>query len=162
VYESPERGNSLEPDPRISDLWSIGCIILEFLIWLLYGWDELKYFRDILWDFGDVVRFYQPSGQESISRAKVHTTIVAWMDYMAKDQECSGMTALGALLWWVRQGLLIVEYGPDAVAGKDGDKVDEDSVRRTNADELRIGLTGLRDSGKTGITSFFTGMTEWD
>ncbi|KAH7067808.1 hypothetical protein FB567DRAFT_599457 [Paraphoma chrysanthemicola] len=46
-YQSPEVRQSITGAiSRAYDMWSIGCILLEFLIWLLYGRDELNRFND--------------------------------------------------------------------------------------------------------------------
>ncbi|KAI1740242.1 hypothetical protein F4680DRAFT_458632 [Xylaria scruposa] len=46
-YQSPEFRSRLSPDTPTSrsyDMWSMGCIMLEFIIWLLYGGDQLDEF----------------------------------------------------------------------------------------------------------------------
>ena len=44
-YEAPEAIGELNgPRSRLYDVWSMGCITLEFIIWLLYGNDELNNF----------------------------------------------------------------------------------------------------------------------
>ncbi|KAI0545794.1 kinase-like domain-containing protein [Xylaria curta] len=76
------------------DVWSMGCIILEIIIWLLDGYDEVKKFR---------------SDIEGYSRSP-SSYVVKWLDYMVnKEPRCSSGTALGALLSLVRDKLLIVE-----------------------------------------------------
>ncbi|KLU86584.1 serine/threonine protein kinase [Magnaporthiopsis poae ATCC 64411] len=58
MYGPPEaEAGSREPRSRRYDVWSMGCICLEFLIWLVDGWEGLKDFRADLGQFG---RFYQP------------------------------------------------------------------------------------------------------
>ncbi|CAH0033250.1 unnamed protein product [Clonostachys rhizophaga] len=53
-YEPPEedirkeaiRRQTNKPRSRSYDVWSMGCTMLELLIWLMYGWEDLKRFRD--------------------------------------------------------------------------------------------------------------------
>ncbi|KAJ0312471.1 hypothetical protein COL516b_001555 [Colletotrichum fioriniae] len=52
-YEPPEMDKDRdkmfpahETRSRAYDIWSIGCIVLEFLIWLAYGFDAVKKFQD--------------------------------------------------------------------------------------------------------------------
>lgn len=41
-YEAPETETAIRGRSRLYDIWSMGCITLEFIIWILYGNDELK------------------------------------------------------------------------------------------------------------------------
>ncbi|EQB51047.1 hypothetical protein CGLO_09453 [Colletotrichum gloeosporioides Cg-14] len=42
-YIPPEFGH-VNQLSRVFDVWSLGCVFLEFLIWTVYGWDELQNF----------------------------------------------------------------------------------------------------------------------
>ncbi|KAI1383465.1 kinase-like domain-containing protein [Hypoxylon trugodes] len=45
-YRPPEMKNShADGNPRGHDIWSMGCMILEFIIWILYGPDGLEIFN---------------------------------------------------------------------------------------------------------------------
>ena len=37
IYAPPER----DPAPDTRDVWSLGCLYLELLIWMFFGWDGL-------------------------------------------------------------------------------------------------------------------------
>ncbi|ETS83012.1 hypothetical protein PFICI_04888 [Pestalotiopsis fici W106-1] len=59
-YEPPEM-NSTREDPgarsRQYDMWSMGCVTLELLIWIVYGYDAVKTFiksTDYFWTAGPV------------------------------------------------------------------------------------------------------------
>jgi serine/threonine protein kinase len=119
-YEAPEvetgvRLNYLGQTPkrrsRLYDIWAMGCISLEFIIWLLYGLDELKRFnRSVRGEFSDHSPFYQIRLENGKKVARVHDVAVQWMDHMAKEPACKvGSTALGDLLDLVRGGLLVVK-----------------------------------------------------
>ncbi|KAF2677147.1 HET-domain-containing protein [Lentithecium fluviatile CBS 122367] len=55
-YEAPEAvTNAHGARSRLCDIWSMGCITLEFVIWILYGNDELINFNNQV-DLLDVVR----------------------------------------------------------------------------------------------------------
>jgi serine/threonine protein kinase len=116
-YEPPEVSTGLELNlsrdskfarSRLYDIWAIGCITLEFLIWLMYGLDGLKEFNRLnVGDYGKSDMFYEVSLGKP---AKVHPVAVHWMKHMANDPRCSrNKTALGDLLEIVRTGLLIVK-----------------------------------------------------
>ncbi|KAF4494301.1 HET-domain containing protein [Fusarium agapanthi] len=106
LYEPPEEKRS-----RLYDVWAMGCIWLEFLIWLMYGRHGLTKFKQGFYQVRrDFVRFYEIDDKEV---AKVHKVVKKWMDHMAKDPVCDiGATALGDLLELIRDRLLVVEL-PD-------------------------------------------------
>ncbi len=88
-------------------MWSMGCIILEFMIWLLYGWAELLRFQSSFEGFS-VPTFYQIRHSSDTDKTVVHSTMVVWMGHMTYDHECSEQAALGGLLRVVREMLLEV------------------------------------------------------
>lgn len=119
-YEAPEveigvRLNFLGQAPkrrsRLYDIWAMGCITLEFIVWLLYGVDDLKRFnQSVRGGFSDNSPFYRVSLENGKKVARVHDAAVQWMDHMARDPACRvGTTALGDLLELVRTGLLAVK-----------------------------------------------------
>lgn len=44
-YEPPELGRKNQLS-RVFDVWCLGCVFLEFLIWTVYGWSKLDEFFD--------------------------------------------------------------------------------------------------------------------
>jgi serine/threonine protein kinase len=125
-YEPPEVStglnlklsrNSKFARSRLYDIWGIGCITLEFLIWLMYGLDELKEFnKQNIGDYGVSDMFYEVSLGKP---AKVHAVVQRCMNHMAKDPRCfSKTTALGDLLQIVRTRLLVVKLPPEGGAKK--------------------------------------------
>ena len=126
-YEPPETGlQSLLPKgaphvrSRLYDLWGMGCIILEFIIWLLYNHEELCRFNNSNQGyFGASDMFYEISHERVV---RIHRVVEHWMEHMAKDGLCrSGETALGKLLQIVRTGLLVVELPEDGGLGPPAD-----------------------------------------
>ncbi|EEU38356.1 uncharacterized protein NECHADRAFT_77025 [Fusarium vanettenii 77-13-4] len=121
-YEAPELNNSglyfKEPQPRASDIWSMGCIMLEFLIWLIYGMDGLHRFSGVKQSaFVFSARDFYQETQESQDGTRVVTVdpiVLKWMDHMAADPACEvETTALGNLLELIRTRLLVVKPPPD-------------------------------------------------
>ncbi|KAF4468749.1 serine threonine kinase [Fusarium albosuccineum] len=43
---------------RVRSIWNMGCIILEWIIYLLYGYEELRSFSQSLRDHGSPDSFY--------------------------------------------------------------------------------------------------------
>jgi serine/threonine protein kinase len=70
----PSRNN---PWSRQYDIWSLGCIFLEFIIWLRHGKYELAQFNKELGD-----RRTEKFWQLSQSRYKVHPVVVTWIEKM--------------------------------------------------------------------------------
>lgn len=113
LYAPPEQG-LLSEGPmwnlffRVDDMWAMGCITLEFMVWLLYGPPGLSEFHSDL-ESGH-------SGPDSNRRfweykhTKVHNAVRRWIDHMAKDPVCrEGKTALGDLLELIRDRLLVYD-----------------------------------------------------
>ena len=96
---------------RLYDVWAMGCITLEFLIWLLYGYDgQQRFNHSFKTAMDNYPPFYQVETVNGKPVARVHDIAVKWMDYMAKDPACApGKTALGNLLELIRTGLLVVK-----------------------------------------------------
>jgi serine/threonine protein kinase len=114
-YEAPEvvsRANL--PRSRRYDIWSMGCIIFESIIWLLYGSEVLVKFYGEKKHINNAWRetlYFTVSDQGNV---KVSEIVSSWMDQMLKeDPECNKPSALGDLLRLVRDRLLVgVLKGP--------------------------------------------------
>lgn len=111
VRDAPLTEGERHVRSRLYDIWSFGCITLEFIIWLVYGWDQLNRFNNA---FSDT--YYVG---ESPSH-KVHDEVLKWMNHLAKyDLFRPGKSALGDLLQIVRTGLLVVQL-PENGGAKPG------------------------------------------
>ncbi|KAK3987698.1 hypothetical protein QBC44DRAFT_360636 [Cladorrhinum sp. PSN332] len=130
-YESPEvvtgfgasgegtgpvsQGNQLTPEKpvkklsRLYDIWAMGCIALEFLVWVLYGLDGLNDFNRSI---GNDDTFYEIEFVKGQKVATVHHVVQVWMGHMASQEACKPGTALGDLLNLIRDRLLVVELPP--------------------------------------------------
>ncbi|KAF1832274.1 HET-domain-containing protein [Decorospora gaudefroyi] len=112
-YEAPEAMLLNGPRSRLYDVWSMGCITLEFIIWLLYGNDGLEnFYNQLKGDAQQYCQYYEWAPGEE--RAEVHKVVRDWIKAMQEtDPECSGNTALSDLLHLVREKLLVVPLPPD-------------------------------------------------
>jgi serine/threonine protein kinase len=101
-YEAPEvvLGRSI-PRSRRYDVWSVGCIFLEFLVWLLYGWDKLEAFN------GGLDRYWVPDRDA----VQVHPKVRECIRLIYLDPRCRKNTALGDLLRAIDTKLLVPEHG---------------------------------------------------
>ncbi|EUC46749.1 hypothetical protein COCMIDRAFT_35616 [Bipolaris oryzae ATCC 44560] len=113
-YEAPEvetgiksqrLGHTTKKRSRLYDIWAMGCITLELIIWLLYGEQGVNNFHLELGNDS----FYEIRVVNGKRIASVHSVVTRWMDVIAEDGRCEvGTTAIGDLLELVRTGLLVV------------------------------------------------------
>ncbi|KAF2011920.1 hypothetical protein BU24DRAFT_266342 [Aaosphaeria arxii CBS 175.79] len=119
-YESPEvitgvrqsfLGQPRKRRSRLYDIWAMGCITLEFIVWLVYGRKKLDEFnRSIQGESGENSPFYQILEVDGKKVARVHDDAVRWMEYLEQEPACRiGSTALGDLLDLVKNSLLVVK-----------------------------------------------------
>ncbi|KAF4539104.1 Serine threonine protein kinase [Lasiodiplodia theobromae] len=118
-YEPPEAFTlPNKPRSRLYDLWSMGCVILEFIIWLLYGSDSLDEFVDEkLGKHEHGTIYYLIEGPDLPSpSARMNEKIASkWMDdILPVDPDCQPeKTAIGDLLMMVKTKLLVIKLPDD-------------------------------------------------
>jgi serine/threonine protein kinase len=140
-YEAPEvetgvkisfLGQSKERRSRLGDVWAMGCITLEFIVWLLYGKRGLDQFNHDV--SGDT--FYTIFTENGEKVARVHVNAVAWMKRMALEPVCKvGITALGDLLELVTNNLLVVKLPQQLGSELPPDRSRADSVADIDIDQ---------------------------
>ncbi|RSL95715.1 hypothetical protein CDV31_013773 [Fusarium ambrosium] len=120
-----------EPRSRLYDIWSMGCIIFEFLIWLLYGYPGLQnFYREHPPTPRDTLYFTVNPTKDS---AQLSDIVKQWMAYMLRfDPECNGQSpsAIGDLIKLVRDHLLVVAL-PQGNMGMGGTRQGADFLERT-------------------------------
>ena len=123
LYEPPEVMTDIDPTflrqatqrhSRLCDIWSMGCITLEFVVWLLYGVQGLNEFNcSIQGNSGVHSAFYRIPDRKNRHVAEVHDRVIHWMNFMSKDSAGRNRngtkTALGDVLAIVRDKLPVVE-----------------------------------------------------
>jgi serine/threonine protein kinase len=125
-YEPPEANHQdpNRPTSRDYDVWSMGCVYLEFLIWLLYGYTEipgLSTFHAKL-DEGTGKFWQQEVGG---SRRTLNKAVDDFIDLLAK-RVVPG-TSLRAVLDLVRFRMLVIKSEqPGAPERHDASKVRDD------------------------------------
>lgn len=123
-YEAPELGiNPNTPMSRRFDIWSLGCIYLEVIIWLLYGPEKLQAFADAESPFYDIEGIQSLSLRvpgRSEGTARVHPKVTEWITYIREeDWRCADETAVQRLIDLITNRLLVVSLGDDkSSAGK--------------------------------------------
>ncbi|PSN73725.1 HET-domain-containing protein [Corynespora cassiicola Philippines] len=109
MYEPPEAElRSDQPRSRRYDIWSIGCIYLEFIIWLLYGSSELERFRT---DLRPTRQFYmiEENRNTSDDTAKLHNMVRKWVEWIKSDPRCPENSALCRLTELIVSKLLVMD-----------------------------------------------------
>ncbi|OAL47430.1 HET-domain-containing protein [Pyrenochaeta sp. DS3sAY3a] len=126
-YEPPEmeetRGKG-EPRSRQYDMWSMGCIVLEFLLWLAYGHGAILAFRILTPHY-----FWWKNVQDETYH--VDDYVIAVMEKLTTDFESD--SAFMDLLKIVQEALLVIQISSEyksvsgcrEIAGKVHEQVEE-------------------------------------
>ncbi|KAK1749723.1 hypothetical protein QBC47DRAFT_311471 [Echria macrotheca] len=132
MYSPPELEFRKDtPRSRLFDIWSLGCIFLECVVWLVYGKAGLGTFQDEMGGYGQRGPFYAPtsrtgtnSGDVVEARFEVHPAVTRWAERLRERRCCSEGTALRTLVDLIMDKMLVVatpNYGA-AVAEELGRK----------------------------------------
>jgi serine/threonine protein kinase len=119
MYEPPETElQSKQPRSRRYDIWSLGCIYLEFAVWLLYGEKELDRFRSDLTSSGNNPRFFVIDTQSGVPQ--LNNAVDKWVTWIRNDRRCPKKTAIRCLVELVVSRMLItdVSNAPTVVPGR--------------------------------------------
>jgi serine/threonine protein kinase len=176
-YEPPETAvNKTQATSRLYDVWSMGCIILEFIVWLLDGQEGLDNFNDSI--RGGVKHDYDPPyyttrGAAYQMDAFVHPIVKQQLDDLSRRTEAqTNGSALGDLVTIVKERLLIVDLPfedrntPEPSEHIQGPRIthtsspsDEESgtPRRVTARYLRQSLTQILDRAKKDLKYLLSG-----
>ncbi|KAF2825062.1 hypothetical protein CC86DRAFT_353840 [Ophiobolus disseminans] len=123
-YEAPQTIIDKSPRSRLYDIWSMGCITFEYIVWLLYGNNGLqKLYSQLEGATQQPGQYYELLPGNEPSGAQVHHVVLRWLDHLdRKDPECSRdvSSALKDLLKIVREQLLVVALPPNRFSGTDG------------------------------------------
>jgi serine/threonine protein kinase len=125
TYQGPEvefeRVSKEEQLPRSRkyDIWSLGCIFLEFSLWLMHGPDAIKGFANArgtsISSTETTLPLYEITNKAA-KAAKVHELVSWTIVRLQTDPRCKGDTALAALLSLIKDQMLQpnVESRPSA------------------------------------------------
>ncbi|KAF4833861.1 Serine/threonine-protein kinase ULK3 [Colletotrichum tropicale] len=109
MYEAPEAViHKDKPRSRRYDIWSIGCLYFEFLIWMLYGKDQLSRFGQDITSPDGSRKFFEVIGPGT---ARLKPRVQKWIEWISRDPRCSETTAVHRLLQLIRLRLLVVDVG---------------------------------------------------
>ncbi|KAF9878695.1 protein kinase domain-containing protein [Colletotrichum karsti] len=109
MYEPPEAVLAKnEPRSRRYDVWSLGCIYLEFLIWILFGKDQLTRFGN---DITSAIDGNRKFFEINTGTAVIKPAVQKWIDSIRTDRRVEGNTAVMRLLDLICNRLLVVAVG---------------------------------------------------
>ncbi|KAI0976452.1 hypothetical protein F4678DRAFT_225952 [Xylaria arbuscula] len=120
LYEAPEvrQSEKGEARSRLYDVWSMGCIMFEFVLWMLYGNDMITELHSRLRK-GSNQYFEIRNG--TTGPAQVHGTIIRWTQYLQKnDPDCKGNSPIGDLLELIKTKVLVIDLPPRGHSGGNG------------------------------------------
>ncbi|KAK1532821.1 serine/threonine protein kinase [Colletotrichum costaricense] len=132
-YEPPEAIlKTNKPRPRRYDIWSMACIYLEFVIWMVYGVNAINSFAESREEGTPLQRtsnFYALRGNVAV----IHPSVIEAFAALRKDPRCGGGTALGALVNLITRHLLLIQV-EDRVTADTMYKKLEEIVHRATKD----------------------------
>ena len=107
TYEAPEaRGPaSREPLSRKYDVWSMGCIMLEYIIWLLWDSEAIDAFAE----HREYPAFAFFVVQREPDKTVVHSAVPTCMQELRADPRCRPDTALRDLIDLIENHMLVVD-----------------------------------------------------
>lgn len=167
-YEAPEAITQDKGRSRLYDIWSMGCITLEFIIWILHGNDKLEDFHaQVEADRKQTCQYFEL--REGSQHAEVHHVVAEWINRIRiSDPECSQDTAIRDLLDVVQNRLLVVDLDPTPTHRKDSihsriERRESVSQYRATAAEFRRSLDAILSKMKQGPPSYIcTGKSRND
>jgi serine/threonine protein kinase len=130
TYEPPELMLGT-PVSRAYDIWSLGCLYLEFITWLLKGWAAIATFSEsrareaITAGFSDD-NFFTITGPDE---AEIRDGVIAWVNELRQHERCSAL--MHDLLDLIMGEMLVI-----------------DSKKRIDAIALRLKLKNFVDTAE--------------
>ncbi|KAK1722435.1 uncharacterized protein BDZ83DRAFT_418964 [Colletotrichum acutatum] len=102
IMYSPPEADIKQARTRRYDIWSIGCLYLESLIWMMYGYDALKSFH---LDVGPGEPYFVKGPP-----AELKVVVKEWIKTIKDDPRCAPVekTAVGRLISLIEERMLVV------------------------------------------------------
>lgn len=107
-YAPPEAFSKGGKWSRRFDIWSLGCVYLEFIIWILAGFAEVERFRvskgsEKAWDN----QFHQELGSKK--GFEIRPKVKSYLSMLRTDKRCGKNTCFRDLLDIIEKDLLVVD-----------------------------------------------------
>jgi serine/threonine protein kinase len=116
-YEAPEVITEREDArSRLYDMWSLGCVFLEFIIWFFHGYDSINNFSDARQPDPDLPSHFYTKTLER--KAIIHPSVTEAITALQQDPRCKGDTALRAFINLIAEKLLRISVDDRDTAKK--------------------------------------------
>lgn len=116
-YEAPEVIIKREgPRSRLYDMWSLGCVFLEFTVWFFHGYDSINNFTDARQPDRDLPSHFYTKTPDR--KAIIHPAVTEAITALQQDPRCEGDTALWALITLIAEKLLRISVDDRDAAEK--------------------------------------------
>ncbi|EWZ85482.1 hypothetical protein NW765_007096 [Fusarium oxysporum] len=113
TYEAPEAQSDQregKPRGRRYDMWSLGCMFLEFTVWLVFDYSTVRSFRKSRRTRDDPKdAFGSFFVQTSDNLIQIHSAVIEAIGHLRGHPLCSGDTALVDLIQLIQHHLLQVD-----------------------------------------------------
>ncbi|TVY74710.1 Calcium/calmodulin-dependent protein kinase [Fusarium oxysporum f. sp. cubense] len=113
TYEAPEAQSDQregKPRGRRYDMWSLGCMFLEFTVWLVFDYSTVRSFRKSRRTRDDPKdAFGSFFVQTSDNLIQIHSAVIEAIGHLRGHPLCSGDTALADLIQLIQGHLLQVD-----------------------------------------------------
>ncbi|KAI1120205.1 kinase-like domain-containing protein [Nemania abortiva] len=121
TYEAPEAVVSIDrPRSRLYDVWSMGCIFFEFIVWLLDGRAGLEGLaRDTQDATGQATFFSIKPGDQDGSQADLHLAVRRRLENIMRHEAWTVDTSLGDLARVVADQMLVISLPQEGSFDKD-------------------------------------------
>ncbi|KAF5511305.1 Calcium/calmodulin-dependent protein kinase [Colletotrichum siamense] len=126
AYEPPEAFEKTnKPRPRRYDIWSMACIYLEFIVWIVHGFDAVASFASSRDEPN--ANFFRFRG----TVPEIHPSVMEAISALRHDPRCKGDTALAAIINLITEHLLRLQVDDRVTAEVLYNKLDV-TVQRAN------------------------------
>jgi serine/threonine protein kinase len=97
------------PMTRAYDVWSLGCVYLEFITWLIFGYDGIRNFRTYRFERTFQKQYSNDTFYTELDKttAIVRETVGFWISHLRKQDRCSQM--LQDFLYVIQERMLLIE-----------------------------------------------------
>lgn len=150
-YEPPDLSEELHQQAhgkisRLFDVWSMGCVIFESVICMLYGYEAVIDFQKI--ERGPKLTPYW--ARIGPYNYKVTDKATQWMNHILKHDEEFRASAIGDLITLVKDKLLQIDLPQDSEIPERG--------KRTNARDMRETLSSILKKASIDPEYLFDGI----
>lgn len=116
-YEAPEVTiKRKDPRSRLYDMWSLGCVFLEFTVWFFHGYNSINNFSDARELDRDLPSYFYTKTPDR--KTIIHPAVTEAITALQQDPRCKGDTALCALITLIAEKLLRISVDDRDTAEK--------------------------------------------